>query len=277
MNQNFDQNFYREEKRHRRNSGFKWAMILIIVGLIALVCNMGIITTNYTQIIFSWAMLALVIGFFLFLKRFPYFTFWGWMWMCIGIFFLIPKFQSPWLDWHIPLDFKITYWPVLFIVAGLLLLLKWLFPKPSKGRHFFIKKNVFVKPIHKDRETKSSNHAFHPFQAISDIFLNVNFGNKKHVVLEKEFKGGSVNGNFSEVTLDLRKTELVQETTYLKVDVNCGNITICVPLTWQVEWQGNVTLGDFADKRDIQPTDLDMSKKLIINGSCNFGSIQLTR
>jgi len=100
------------------------------------------------------------------------------------------------------------------------------------------------------------------------------FGSGEHIVLDPEFKGGELNAVFGGISLDLRRTNLPVGDTVLDVNAVFGGITIYVPDDWYVETHLDAVFGGFQDNR-LPKEPLDVTKKLIITGSCVFGGGEL--
>lgn len=247
--------------RHYHNPAKKvvFGLLIILAGVILLGTNFGWIDGGIKSIIFSWPVILIVIGLFQIAHRhyFPSFVFMG-----VGAFFLLPKIAQvyPQLFPGIGTNFSAVYWPSLLIIAGVLILLQFIFPSKwkkinNKWHHQWDEKKEF------HFGTKSRNNGFDK---------NVVFGSVENIFLDEVFPGGEINAVFGGVTLDLRKTNLAEGDTFLEVNTVFGGITLYIPSEWYVVTKFDTVFGGFDDKR-IHQEPADKTRKLIIKGSCVFG------
>jgi predicted membrane protein len=250
--------------RHHHH-GVSLAVFLIAVGVVFLGFNMGVIPIQYKNVFLSWQMLLIFLGCLSIIKR-HYFG--GLILMGIGTFFILPaieKIQPNFLG-QIPADLVQTYWPVLLIGLGVIVLLQWLFPSKYKMKFM-------------QYEKCHHHHHHHSWQQehVENGYINSNsvFGEGEHIVLDPEFKGGEINAVFGGIKLDLRKTKLPEGMAKLEINAVFGGVTIYVPNDWNVQIRVDAVFGGFEDKRDSLNTTIDMSKTLVIFGSCVFGGGEL--
>ena len=242
---------------------FLFGTVLVLAGCLFLLLNFGIISHEFKHIIISWQMLLIVIGLCqLFNRKFDS----GVVLITIGGFFLMPRVIRIYPDCFPTLspDFVSVYWPVLLIIAGVLVICKILFyPKSDK---YAFKCNTSGKS-HNRRSTEWIG-------TDSSFEKSVVFGEGEYIVLEPEFKGGKINTVFGGSSLDLRKTTLPEGETVLEISAAFGGITILVPHNWLIEIRVNATFGGVSDDR-FGSENMDDSRKLIITGSCVFGGVEL--
>lgn len=156
-------------------------------------------------------------------------------------------------------NFTHTFWPLLLIVAGGVLILGKLYPAQFGN---------FTYNYHPKRRYHKYHNGNKGFEK------NSIFGSGEHIVLEPEFEGGELNAVFGSVTIDLRRTALKEGITHLEVNAVFGSVTIFVPDNWLVETNVDAVFGGFDDQRRQHET-IDMSKRLVITGACVFGGTEL--
>jgi len=93
---------------------FGFGAILILVGSYFLLRNLDLLPTGFSQYLFSWQGIMIIIGAILLATKPDKAT--GLILITVGIFFLFPEI------WYIPGFNMRTWWPVLLIVVGILLL-----------------------------------------------------------------------------------------------------------------------------------------------------------
>lgn len=249
-------------KHHsHRKSGFTFGVILILIGALFLAFNFGFLEGGFKRVVFSWQMLLILIGL---LSMFHKHIFSGLACIAIGGFFIVPRLAVACPDtfYWVEVDFVRTYWPILLIVGGLLILLHIIIrPKRYHGAHHHISEDSYYREY---KKTKDGHH--------SGMDKNSVFSNVEEIVLDPEFTGGEINAVFGNIVLDLRKTNLPEGKTVLEVNAVFGGITVYVPETWDVELHLDNVFGGFNDIRNRILTDeVDKTRKLIIMGSCVFG------
>jgi predicted membrane protein len=243
--------------RHHQN-GPAVALVLIIVGGLFLGFNLGLIPDHYRPILISWEMLLIVLGAGSVYKR--HFVS-GIVLLCLGCFFLLPKIIS------VSGDFVHIYWPVMLIVAGIILLLhRFINPK----RYDF---SANINDWHRSNHGDSTERT----QSQSGFHKNVVFGNEKFLVLDPEFKGGDINVTFGEIIIDFRKTQLATSTVEIEINVQFGSVVVYVPSDWKIQLQVDNVFGGFEDKRIFiyEQEHVPQEKTLIIYGSIVFGGGEL--
>ena len=238
--------------------GFGFAGILILIGIVLLSMKLNLFTQGYSTVIMSWPMILIVIGIYKLFKREFYSSI---TLLSIGGFFLVPYIASVPNSFiqGLPQNYFGTYWPVLLIIGGVLLVLRrTFFPKNCCNHSSF--------PHHGHGKVKDTFENTDGY-----IYKNSAFQSSEHIILDPEFKGGEINSSFGEITIDLRKTKLTEGTSILEIKVTFGAITIYVPEDWYVQPQIDAVFGSFEDKRYGKSYDTNTTKKLIIQGNVSFG------
>jgi len=247
--------------RNGRTKGLGFGLLLVAIGIILLSANAGLIATPLKWVLISWPMLLVVIAVSKFIKR-DFYS--GSFILLIGTFFLIPKIMRAYPESFPGMDgsFTHTYWPLLLIAGGIIMVLnrlfgrQWGFADGHSGR------------CHK-HSAKYDNYRSGSFEK------NAVFGGGEHIVLEPDFKGGEINAVFGGMTLDLRHTNLAEGTSRLEVNAVFGGVTIIVPSDWMVETNIDAVFGGFEDKRQVKVMTYSSERKLLITGACVFGGGEL--
>lgn len=229
---------------HRQLNRIAAGCVFIAVGILFLGHNTGLISDALLRILVSWQMLLIVLGILSFLKRNVSS---GITLVAIGGFFLIPRVIDLGDNW------MQEYWPAFLIIGGVGLLFT-LF-KPG-GR--------------------SSNYNNNAGFTAEDgrIILESNFSGIKHIVHEPAFKGAKLNASFGSLALDLRRTHLEAEETYIELHNSFGGIELFVPSSWNIIIEVNTSFGGIDDKR-FRPQETDYAHKLIIRGNISFGGVEI--
>jgi predicted membrane protein len=246
--------------------------IFVLLGAALIARNTGLIPRMFQGIIVSWQMLLIVIGVISIVKH-RTFHFHGLSLICIGMFFMIPKLARvfPYLFDGMDADkFVSVYWPVLLIVGGILLIVR--IPVSQRHRWHRCRNYEHCNPFGKKRNSFDKEE--------EDCSLEENFcktsifGNGNYIVIDTEFKGGTLQAIFGGIELDLRRAYLAEGETILTIEAIFGGISLFVPDKWQIEVNVESVLGGTDDNRRISDA-VDVNRKLIIKGSAVFGGIEI--
>jgi len=229
---------------HRTLNIVATAFVFIATGLLFMGHNLGLIDSTLFHTLVSWQMLLIVIGVVMLIKR--HFLS-GLILITVGTYFLLPS--------TIAIG---AYWPVLLILIGIGILLK-LFNKSGKGPQM-------CKHSAKTYENSMINDGF--------IASEVTFGEAKHIVLDPVFKGADLNVTFGSITLDLRRTLLESEETFINLNMNFSGVELYIPSNWNVIFEAKTSLGGVDDKR-FMAHDIDHAHKLIIRGNITFSGVEI--
>jgi len=254
--------------RSGRTKGLGFGLLLVAVGIVFLAVNAGLIASPLKWVLISWPMLLIVIGGAKIFKR-EYFT--AATLLIIGSFFLVSKIIRAYPESFPGMDgsFTHTYWPLLLIAAGILMVLNKLFGK-QWGFQNSDNKNCYRKA------GNAEGYINDYYKGRTGSFeKNAVFGGGEHIVLEPDFKGGEINAVFGGLTLDLRHTNLAEGTSRLEVNAVFGGVTVIIPNDWFVETNIDAVFGGFEDKRQIKVTNYNSERKLLITGACVFGGGEL--
>ena len=238
-----------------KSQGATIGILLILFGLIFLSFNFGWIDTALKWVIISWPMIFIVVSIISLAKR-DYTQ--GLIMLVIGAFFLLPRLAGafPEIFTGINPNFAHTFWPILLIIIGLIIVFQI---GAGKGSFTFgHKKNLSGTAVNSEGR----------------IAKNVIFGGSESIFLDPVFNGGNINTTFGGVVLDLRKTSLPEGDTYLDISALFGGVELYVPEGWLIDNRLQAVLGGIEDRRRFN--DTDHSRKLILQGSIIFGGCEIS-
>jgi len=213
-------------------------VVLIVLGFLLIIRNAGLMPNYFQDIIFSWQMLLIAIGFVMTLgtgNKAP-----GLIVMAVGGFFILPEiFDIPFRTYRL-------FWPAVLIIVGIIVI--------SNSRWF--RKDNWV--------TKGSSS--------DDMIDIVNiFGGGERRILSQNFQGGKISCVFGGSEIDLTRAKLGEGTN--EIDISCvfGGVSFVVPPDWNVIIDVTPVLGGFSDQRKGTSSAIDMSRTLVIKGAVVFG------
>ena len=223
-------------------------LIIIALGTLFLLDNLDIYNFELPYWVFSWQSILIVIGAAMLGsgKRS------GLVLILIGAVFLVPEI------FHVPrLRFR-TWWPLILIVVGLLIL----FRRGSSGGRRSSGASDYGATSGAESDTDASATDY-----IDEMSI---LGGSNKKIRSKAFRGGKITGILGGSEIDLRGSELAPGMHVLDVVTIFGGATLIVPEDWNIRVEINNILGGFGDKRTNIPED-DTSKILVIKGVALLG------
>ncbi|MFA3782743.1 hypothetical protein ABRY23_06705 [Melioribacteraceae bacterium 4301-Me] len=216
-----------------RNIRIVLGSLLILLGLLSLMNNLGFLTFDITDIFLTWQFFFIAFGIVLLLSTHNKIV--GWVFVFIGFFNLYPDL-----------------WPLIFVAIGIYIILK---RKKGTADYISYQKNSSGKEISSDY--------------IDDFSL---FGGGVKIHNIKNFKGGYITSIFGGSEINLLNCELAEGESILEVNAIFGGSTIIVPKNWDVYINVTSIFGGFGDKRIRDPNiEFLQGRKLIIKGAVIFG------
>lgn len=217
--------------------------------------------------------------------------FWGILLIFLGVLFLLDQMDK--LDFG---DLVGRYWPVIFILIGISILLSNNFKNVGSGVFFILfgafflllRLRVFDRALwhyiwpvaiigaglwvllrpawHPDRETSAESTA-------DDLNINQIFAGTSRKIVSQSFRGGKADVVFGSAEVDLRGAKLAGGQATLVLSAVFGSIEVYVPRDWQVHLDGTPVLGSIeSHKRSAAAPSADV---LTIKGSAVFGSVEV--
>ena len=216
--------------------------LIVVVGLLYLLFNLGILPGAWRGIILSWKSLLILLG-VIGMYRHHYVS--GLILMGIGVYFLLPQLSIVMDFYYSGFIMRSVLWPVLIIAFGILIM--------SHRHHFH------------------ENYKIHSRTSSTEgkIDYNLVMNGVDEVFLEPVFRGGEINAILGGAKLDLRRTTLPEGDTVLKISSICGGVTLLIPWDWNVIVHNDTILGGFADHRHGNGVYVD--RRLIIETSFILG------
>lgn len=215
-----------------------FGLLVISAGAILLGFNLGYLHDSWRPVVFSWQMLLIAIGLINIFGKDSWLT--GFLLVTVGSFFLLPEI------YEFNFNFTALLWPLLLIVAGLLILFK------------FGRKNWF-------------HHGSIISKVESGVLEEVNiFGGSKQIITSEDFKGGKMVNIFGGAEIDLTKTKMQSNVCELEMVCIFGGVSLIIPPDWNVKMNIASVMGGFADKR-YSHNITNADKTLIIKGVAILG------
>jgi predicted membrane protein len=212
-----------------------FGIILVLFGLAMMARSFEIFTPEVEFIVFSWPMLLVVLGLIFLITANRNTT--GFILLLLGLVFLLPRI------FDIPYSLHDIFWPVVFIVIGIL---------------------IVVKALGSSRRKKDGI----TMDEIDDVAI---FGGNERRVTSQEFKGGKVTSIFGGSQLNFTEAELAEGEVTIDLFTLFGGSTMIIPKDWEVKVEVISILGGFADKRIFAETKTEQKGTLVIKGMAIFG------
>ena len=237
-----------EERRarggyHSASSGIFFGAIVVAIGCLLLLDNLGII--RFHDISQYWPALLVAWGVSrIFDSRTPSGWVWGGIVAVFGSFLLLDNLDI------ITFNFAVV-WPILLIGLGVTVLVRTL-----------------------ERNSLRAAGPQYPNSPI--VGTRAFFSDNKGSSDAKDFQGGEATAIFGAARFDLRNASMTVDEARIHVDVIFGEAEVRVPENWNVVSRAAVIFGGVNDKTiHPRPDPSVKTPRLIITGSVVFGAITL--
>ncbi len=232
-----------ENRRIGTNSGRVMAGIVVVMVGLAFLARQADLDLPYW--LFSWPMILVVIGIYIGARE--GFRMGGWMIVTlVGAVFLTDDVLDS-FDLHIGRFF----WPSMIIAIGLYMIFK---------------------PRRKERSDFGSLDANLNVDEVIDS--TAVFGGTKANILSKNFRGGEISTFFGGTDINLMQADF-QNTIVLQSSTAFGGVKILAPAHWNIKSEIVCIFGGIDDKRPMAKEGTDMSKTLVLKGTCIFGGVEI--
>jgi predicted membrane protein len=217
--------------------------------------------------------------------------FWGILLILVGGLFLLDRMD--WLDFG---DLIGRFWPVVFILLGVSILLSNNFKNVGSGL-FFIFFGAFFLLLRLRVFDQSVWNYVWPVAIIAaglwllarpgwrpdkggrsevggdDLNINQVFSGTARKIESQNFRGGKADVVFGSAEIDLRSARLAGGQAVLVLSAVFGSIEVFVPRDWQVVLEGTPVLGSIESRK--KAATAAPTETLTIKGSAVFGSIEV--
>jgi len=220
-------------------------------------------------------------------------VFWGLVLILVGALVLFERFGFHDLGYLLS-----TWWPAIFILIGLSILIGNGFRRPGTGLIFILFGSFFLlrelnileydawhyfwpaalivlglwiilKPAFRTRSSESI-----PPIHEHDLDLNAVFQTLKRRVETSSFKGGEATAVFGHVDIDFTGAGLEGGRATIEATAIFGGIDIIVPRDWKVVVDGTPILGGFEQKHR-NPSEAEIKATLYVRGTSVFGGVTI--
>ncbi|MBM3297182.1 MAG: hypothetical protein FJY83_06230 [Candidatus Aminicenantes bacterium] len=227
--------------KHRTGGDrFVWGLIIVIVGVIFLLGNMGKVSTHN---IFStyWPVILIVLGLWQLVGSGYRDVFPGILLTALGVIFLLQRLG------RLPRNVWVYVWPTVIIIVGLWLIFGPLFRRRSRSG---------------------------PAVAVDDLNASVVLGGVNRVITSQSFRGGRASAVLGGIDIDLRDAVLDQGQATIEVNVFMGGIDIKVPRNWKAVVDISPVLGGVENKTAPLP-ESESKATLFIRGTVIMGGLEV--
>ena len=247
-------------------------LLIMTAGVLLCLFNVGVLSRELKEVIFSWPSLLIAIGFVnVFVRHKRVF---GTITILFGGFFLLKKLQMPELDFIYR-----NIWPILLIVVGVLVLCKAFFGRCRYRCHSsgeYGEKAEFRRfPDFSCNRGRHSHHHYEKYKHRRNdtgyIDRNYVFGGSHEKLDTDNFKGGEINCVFGGTELDLSNAKLAEGVNFLELNLVFGGIVLYVPTDWKVEVRQSQFFGGFKDNRPTPDFEVDEKRVLLLEVNAVFG------
>lgn len=232
--------------------------MLILVGVLFLLRNLGVIDFEMFQVFMYWPMILVAIGIVQLIDR-SYVS--GFILLFLGSVFMLPRLEV------IQYGAMRVFWPVALIVIGGALIFRRR-GISSSVEHYRVNPN----PTDAQMGTRTAST-----RSDADGFVRIDtlFSGSKTSLTDPVFRGAVLSCTFGGIDLDLRSCSLEAPEVSIDIDCTFGGITLHLPPTWRIESRIKSTFGGFEDKRPYPTGGTAAAHVVIIRGSAVFSGVEL--
>lgn len=225
------------------SNGRIWiGIILILLGSIFIFDNTGLLHFDFSDWLFRWQIILIIIGIIILLNERGGFT--GVLLILIGGVFLFADIY----DYSVKQIIR-DYWPVLLILIGLVILF-------GRGGSSHRRRHIG------------------PNSTLDDDYIDITsiFSSSRKIIKSQKFKGGKSTTIFGGPEIDLRSSNLAEGEQVLDIVTIFGGTDILVPKDWRVTVKVISIFGGFEDKRFRDPSiNYNEGRVLVVKGIVIFG------
>jgi predicted membrane protein len=231
--------------RHRNHSpasGIFFGAIVVAVGCLLLLDNLGIVRFHdvwqyWPALLVAWGASRIIDS------RSPSGWVWGAMVALVGAFLLLDNLDIIAFNWEI-------IWPLILIAFGV---------------------SVLVRALERNRIRSAAGLPSSPVVGTHAFFSDNKSGSDA-----KDFSGGQATAVFGAARFDLRNASMNVDEAVIDVNVVFGEVEVRVPETWIVINRASVVFAGVNDKTNHPKPDPSVkTPRLIITGVSVFGAITL--
>jgi len=233
----------RKQRRgiHSGGSGVIAGAVIVAVGLVLLLDNMGVMHADNLWRYWPVILIAVGVGRILECQR-PAALVWGGMLCTVGTLFLLDNLRI------ISFSFNMI-WPLAVIGFGISMLMR-----------------------SADRVRMTGDSAGPGFATDPTLSLWAIFGGGRRRVTSESFQGGEVFAIFGGFHIDLRGAQIPSGRAVVEINAIFGGVELIVPESWRVGVRGTGIFGAFEDKTIPPRPDVGVTPpELIVTGSAIFG------
>lgn len=223
-------------------TGFIFGFIIIAVGVVLLLDNLGVVRAH--DFFRLWPLAFVAVGVSkLAESRGSGGRLWGAVLTIAGVALLLRNLG------YVEIQFSVI-WPLMLIGFGLSLLWGALEREKYRGKS-------------------------RPESAVNSLNEWAIFGGGKRRVNTDDFQGGEVLAIFGGYQIDLRNARMTFDEVRIDANAMFGGVEIRVPETWSVNTQGVGLFGGYEDKSAQPKPDTPGLKRLVIKGFAIFGGVEV--
>jgi len=234
------------QSSRRPDSRLAVGLLFVLVGAYLLLNNLNLLPFDLPDYVFSWKTLLIAIGLLIVATRENKGG--GVTLIIVGGVFLITDVLDTSIG-ELIADVWM-FWPVIFIIIGLTLLLRRSREKKTEYRS--------------DVQNADSGDNYFEVTAV--------VGGNERMAYSRNFQGAKITAILGGANINLLNAQLAPGRHVIDVFVLFGGCTLVVPNDWNIRLDVTPVIGSFEDKRSFPQTYVpEGSSELVIKGVVIFG------
>jgi predicted membrane protein len=231
-------------------------LVVLFIGVLLLIDNLGWLTFNIMDVIFSLPFLAIIIG-IMTITRGRSLVF-GYLLIIAGIVFLLLQI------FNIQYNHERAFWSIVLISIGLTILLH----NKRRSNHSWKHHHHW----HNDKKSEHYEYWFKKSESTSDMIDEINiFGGCERKITSHNFLGGTITSIFGGGTYDMRDCELADGKIKIDIVYIFGGSKMIIPAHWKVHIEVISIFGGFSDKRSNLVNNESGNNEIFLTGVTIFG------
>ena len=248
-----------------RHTRYFIGLALVVVGALLLLDNTGLLGLEWSLLGRFWPVLLIIWGLWGLVSGGLRLRIWPIVVLLLGVGFQLSNLNR-W-QWDVG-----QLWPLLIVLAGLLLLSGYL----GRGARRRNPRVIVEAPSRSGDSGRSGTVGADGGSGRAGENWRAVFADVAKRVAEPDFRGGAAESIFGNIELDLRDATLAEGLARLEVNLTFGGLRLLVPPGWRVNLHEVHTTFGSAEQNRAAPAPEADTGELTVAGQITFGKLEVS-